>query len=127
MSSNPSVTGQGPFRGSTSLLSFTGFSIATSMHIGSNVNQVMGYVLCKGTVQWPNLNSNAETFADVLVYKAMSLWDLFPIGDEGNVVAFLKAQYPNASFVAQATENDEITLVFAKNIFSYFNSLQLPL
>lgn len=42
-------------------------------------NQVWGYVLVQGILQWPNLNTTAETFADVSIYKAMSLlrvaWD----------------------------------------------------
>ena len=88
-------------------------------------------ILCKGLTQWPSLNSNSETFADVLVYKAMSLWDIFPIGDVGtlmaSLMAFLKAQFPNAVFVTPSTENDEISLVFAKNIFSYFNAAQQSL
>ena len=127
MTSEPSVTGTGPFRGSSS---FAGFSIASARSIGGGSNstsQVAGYVLCKGLMQWPSLNTNAETFADVLVYKAMSLWDVFPIGDVGTLMAFLKAQYPNAAFVAPSTENDEISLVFAKNVFTYFNAAQQSL
>jgi hypothetical protein len=65
-------------------------------------------------MQWPQINSNAETFADVQVYKSMSLLDTFPIGDPEVLTRFLKAQNPNAPFV----NNDEISLVFAKNIAS---------
>ena len=71
-------------------------------------------------MQWPHLNTNAETFADVVVYKAMSLLDTFPIGDPEVLIAFLKKQYSAAPFVG----NEEICSVFARNIVSYFNSLQ---
>jgi hypothetical protein len=37
-------------------------------------NQIAGYVLA-GVMQYPNLNTNAETFQDVSVYKAMALLD----------------------------------------------------
>jgi hypothetical protein len=53
----------------------------------------------------------------------MSLLDAFPIGDPEVLISFLKAQYPNAPFVS----NDEINLVLARNIVSYFNSLQQAL
>ena len=75
-------------------------------------------MLVQGILQWPNLNTNAETFADVLIYKAMSLLDTFPIGDPEILMAFLTTQYPDAPFVTNA----EINLVFAQNIVSYFNS-----
>ena len=32
-------------------------------------------------MQWPNMNVAAQSFADVQVYKAMSVLDTFPIGD----------------------------------------------
>ena len=66
----------------------------------------------------------------MLIYKAMSLLDTFPIGDPEVLKAFLEAQYPGASFVPDPTlnpprpGNDEISLVFAKNIMSYFNAQQ---
>src|SRR4051812_4388012 len=41
----------------------------------AGVKQVQGYVLAQGILQWPHLNTNAESFADVLVYKALSLLD----------------------------------------------------
>ena len=85
--------------------------------------QVQGYVLVQGILQWPHLNTNAETFADVQVYKAMSLLDTFPIGDPEVLISWLAAQYPDAPFAT----NDEINLVFAHNIVTYFNSLQQAL
>jgi hypothetical protein len=91
--------------------------------IYTDQNQVRGYVLVQGILQWPNLNTNAETFADVLIYKAMSLLDTFPIGDPEVLISFLKAQYHDAPFVA----NDEIDTVFARNITSYFNAAQQAL
>jgi hypothetical protein len=120
MTSEPTVTGVGPFLSSDD---FTGFTIATSAHDGAGVKQVLGYVLCQGILQWPHLNTNAETFADVLVYKAMSLLDTFPIGDPEVLKAFLKAQFSAAPFI----DNEEICLVFARNIVSYFNALQQAL
>jgi hypothetical protein len=72
-------------------------------------------VLVQGVLQYPNLNTNAETFADVSVYKAMALLDTFPIGDPDTLIAFLMAEYPYAPFIG----NDEINLVFARNIASY--------
>jgi hypothetical protein len=122
MTSEPTVAGTGPFLSSSGATPYTGFTIAPSQHAGGS-NQVQGYVLVQGILQWPHLNTNAETFADVLVYKAMSLLDTFPIGDPEVLIAFLKTQYPGAPFVA----NDEINLVFARNIVSYFNSLQQTL
>jgi hypothetical protein len=121
MTSEPAVAGTGPFLISTGAAPYTGFSIASSQHDStSGVNQVKGYVLVQGIMQWPNLNTNAETFADVGIFKAMSLLDTFPIGDPVVLISFLKAQYAGAPLVA----NDEINLVFAKNIVSYFNTLQ---
>jgi hypothetical protein len=64
------------------------------------------------------------------------------IGDPDVLISFLKAQYAGAPFVANAPaagqsvspppdfptwDNDEITLVFAKNIVSYFNASQQAL
>jgi hypothetical protein len=120
MTSEPTVTGVGPFLNSTGATPYTGFTIATSQRAKGGSKQVQGYVLVQGILQYPNLSSNAETSADVLVYKSMSLLDTFPIGDPEVLVAFLEAQYPGAPFVA----NDEINLVLARNIVSYFNSAQ---
>lgn len=121
MTGNASVAGAGPFRSSGM---YAGFTIAAAMHDPkTGTKQVNGYVLVSGMMQYPNLNTAAETFADVQVYKSLSLLDTFPIGDPEILISFLQAQYPNAPFVA----NDEINLVFAKNITSYFNSIQLSL
>ena len=110
-----------PFLVSTGPGGYTGFTVAPMQHAHqTGANQVMGYVLVQGLLPYPNLNTNAETFADVLVYKSMALLDTFPIGDPETLMAFLKAQYPKAPFV----KNDEVNLVFARNIVSYFNSLQ---
>ena len=99
MTSEPTVTGVGPFLSSTGTTPYTGFTIASSQHAKGGSNQVQGYVLVQGILQWPNLNSNAETFADVLVYKAMSLLDTFPIGDPEVLISFLEAQYPGAFLI----------------------------
>jgi hypothetical protein len=123
MSSEAVFNGNGPFMSSTGATPFKGFTVADAQHDDNGTNQVMGYVLVKGLLQWPNLNTSAETFADVQVYKSMSLLDTFPIGDPEVLIEFLKGQYPNAPFVS----NDEINLVFAKNIVSYFNTLQQAL
>ncbi len=117
MTSEPTVTGVGPF------LSSGGFTIAPKQKTGAGVKQVRGYVLVQGILQWPHLNTNAETFADVQVYKSMSLLDTFPIGDPEVLIAFLKAQFSAAPFV----DNDEICLVFARNIVSFFNTIQQAL
>ena len=75
----------------------------------------------------------AESFADVQVYKAMSVLDTFPIGDPEVLIRFLRAQYPAAAFVGKtvdgttAPDNTEIELVFAKNITTYFNTIQQAL
>lgn len=123
MTSEATVSGSGPFLSSSGATPYTGFSIAPSQHSGSGQRQVQGYVLVQGVLQWPHLNTNAETFADVLIYKSMSLLDTFPIGDPEVLIAFMKKQYPGAPFVA----NDEINLVFARNIISYFNAAQQTL
>ena len=80
-------------------------------------------MLVQGIMQWPHLNTNAETFADVQVYKAMSVLDTFPIGDPEVLIAFLKAQYPERR---SSTTTRSIS-VFARNIVSYFNALQQAL
>jgi hypothetical protein len=120
MTSEPTVDGAGPFLSSTG---YTGLRIAPAAHTAAGAKQVQGYVLIQGILQWPHLNTNAETFADVQVYKAMSLLDTFPIGDPDVLIAFLKAQFSAAPFIG----NDEICLVFARNIVSYFNSSQQAL
>ena len=120
MTSEPTVEGTGPFLSSPG---YTGLRIAPAAHTAAGAKQVPGYVLVQGILQWPHLNTNAETFADVQVYKAMSLLDTFPIGDPDVLIAFLKAQFNAASFIG----NDEICLVFARNIVSYFNSSQQAL
>jgi hypothetical protein len=131
LTASESVKGAGPF-----LLSgaFGGFAIASVMHNQTTgKRQVQGYVLVEGTMQWPNLNVTAETFADVLVYKSLSVLDTFPIGDPEVLISFLKAQYPQASFVSKTVagtaipDNTEIELVFAKNIVTFFNTVQLSL
>ncbi len=123
MTSEPTVTGYGPFLSSTGASPYTGFTIASSQHAADGSNHVKGYVLVQGVLQWPNLNSNAETFADVQVYKSMSLLDTFPIGDPEVLTSFLEAQYPGAPF----TGNDDIDQVFARNVVSYFNASQQAL
>lgn len=123
MTAEPTVNNYGPFFSSTGGSGYTGLTIADAQHAGGGANQVQGYVLVQGVLQWPNLNTNAETFSDVLVYKAMSLLDTFPIGDPEVLMSFLARQYPSAPF----TGNDEISLVFARNVISYFNSVQLGL
>jgi hypothetical protein len=88
-------------------------------------NQVQGFVRIKGSLQWPHINSNAEIFSDVLIYKSVSLFDTFPIGDPTVLTNYLTAQYPSAPCVT--TPNAEITNVFMRNIISYFNSAQVAL
>jgi hypothetical protein len=123
MTSQASFANARPFLVSNGGSGYTGFTIAPSQHTKAGQNQVQGYVLAQGVLQYPNLNTNAETLSDVLVYKAMGLLDTFPIGDPETLMAFLEAQYSNAPFAG----NDEIKLVFARNITSYFNTLQQAL
>lgn len=123
MTAESSISGVTPFSSSSGSASYTGFTIATRQHTGKGSNQVQGYILIQGILQWPNLNTNAEVFSDVLIYKAMSLLDTFPIGDPDILMSFLTAQYPNAPFA----NNAEIKLVFAKNIVSFFNTAQQTL
>jgi hypothetical protein len=120
MTSEPTVAGVGPFLSSGG---YSGLRIAPAAHTDAGANQVRGYVLVQGILQWPHLNTNAESFADVQVYKSMSLLDTFPIGDPEVLIAFLKAQYSAAPLV----DNEEICLVFARNIVSFFNALQQAL
>ena len=123
MTSDANVTSAVPFFSSGL---FTGFSQpASHSDPSTNAKLVNGYVLAQTSLQWPNLNTNSETVADVLVYKAMSLLDTFPIGDIDVLINFLTAQYPEAEWVAN--ENDQIAMVFARNIISYFNSTQTAL
>jgi hypothetical protein len=131
MTASESVKGAGPFRKSAD---YAGFTIADAMHdTKTGARIVEGYVLVQGVMQWPNLNVAAETFADVQVYKSLSVLDTFPIGDPEVAISFLRAQYPGASFVGKTTDpdkrpdNNEIELVFAKNITTYFNTVQQAL
>jgi hypothetical protein len=127
MTANEAVKSAGPFLVSGD---FTGFTIAKANHDPtSGAKAVQGYVLVRGMMQWPSLNTAAESFADVQIYKSLSLLDTFPIGDPFTLIDFLKAQYPGAPFVGQPNlpENTEIELAFAKNITSYFNSVQQAL
>jgi hypothetical protein len=124
MTSDPTVAGSGPFLSSSGAgSSYTGFTIASAQHASSGENQVKGYVLIRGVLQWPSLNATAETFADLMIYKAMSLVDTFPIGDPEVLATFLMAQYPRSAL----TTNADITTVFARNIVSYFNATQQAL
>ncbi len=131
MTSSESVQSFGPFLNSGE---FTGFTIVDSMHDKTTgQRQVQGYVLVQGVMQWPNMNVAAESFADVQVYKALSVLDTFPIGDPEVLIRFLRTQYPEAAFVGKtvdgvtAPDNTEIELVFAKNITTYFNAVQQAL
>jgi hypothetical protein len=131
MTSSESVQSSGPFLNSDA---FTGFTIADTMHNkNTGVRQVEGYVLVQGVMQWPNLNVAAQNFADVQVYKSMSVLDTFCIGDPEVLIRFLRAQYPGAAFVGKtvggltAPDNTEIELVFAKNITTFFNTIQQAL
>ena len=114
------VNGNGIFRGGN-----TAFNVAESRLNDKGNNQVQGFVLIEGMLQYPHINSNAEIFSDLLVYKSMSLFDTFPIGDPTVLNEFLTAQYPGAPFVT--TPNPEITNVLVRNIISYFNSAQAAL
>jgi hypothetical protein len=121
----------GPFLNSGE---FTGFTIADTMHDKNTGKRLVeGYVLAQGVMQWPNLNVPAQSFADVQVYKALSVLDTFPIGDPEVLIRFLRTQYSAAAFVGKtvdgttAPDNTEIELVLAKNITTYFNTLQQAL
>ncbi len=131
MTDDVSLQSAGPFLNSDA---FAGFDVADTMHDqNTGKRQVQGYVLVQGVMQWPNLNVAAQSFADVQVYKAMSVLDTFAIGDPEVLIRFLRAQYPAAAFVGKKVDgltepdNTEIELVFAKNITTYFNSVQQAL
>jgi hypothetical protein len=132
LTASESLVAAGPFAGSTG---YTGFTVADRMHNKKGARQVQGYVLVQGVMQWPNLNVAAESFADLQVYKALSVLDTFPIGDPEVLIRFMKAQYPGASFVVKLKpdgtvripDNSEIELVFAKNITTFFNTQQQAL
>jgi hypothetical protein len=133
LTASESLAAASPFVGSAS---YTAFSIADAMHDKiTGVRKVQGYVLVQGMMQWPNLNVAAESFADLQVYKTLSVLGTFPIGDPEVLIRFMKAQYPGASFVEKTKpdgtvitpDNSEIELVFAKNITTYFNTQQQAL
>jgi hypothetical protein len=131
MTSSESVQSSGPFLNSGE---FTAFTIPDTMHDKTTGRRLVeGYVLAQGVMQWPNMNVPAQSFADVQVYKAMSVLDTFPIGDPEVLIRFLRAQYPAAVFVGKMVDgmtvpdNTEIELVFAKNITTYFNTVQQAL
>lgn len=130
LTASESLAAASPFVGSAG---YTAFSIADAMHDKTTgARKVQGYVLVQGVMQWPNLNVAAESFADLQVYKALSVLDTFPIGDPEVLIRFMKAQYPGASFVEKTKpdgtvitpDNSEIELVFAKNITTFFNTQQ---
>jgi len=131
MTSSESIQSFGPFLNSGE---FTGFTIADTMHDKNTGRRLVeGYMLARGVMQWPNMNVPAQSFADVQVYKSMSVLDTFPIGDPEVLIRFLRTQYPAAAFVGKPVDgmidpdNTEIELVFAKNITTYFNSAQQAL
>jgi hypothetical protein len=133
LTASESLLAAAPFVGSEE---YTAFTVADAMHDPTtHIRQVQGYVLVQGVMQWPNLNVAAESFADLQVYKALSVLDAFPIGDPEVLMRFMKAQYPGASFVVKmkpdgtvlTPDNSEIELVFAKNITTYFNTVQQAL
>lgn len=90
LSSQPSFAGQGPF---LVLSDFRGFAVADP-DPETGLPAIPGYLLVRGAVPYPNLNTNSETFADLQVYKTLSLLDTFPIGDPATLVRFLKTRYP---------------------------------
>ena len=111
--SSESLQSSGPFLSSGA---FTGFTIADTMHDKTTGRrQVEGYVLAQGVMQWPNLNVVAQSFADVQVYKAMSLLDTFPIGDPEVLIRFLRAQYPAAAFVGKTVDGTPVEVYTLKN------------
>ena len=130
MTSNYTVTGMAPFMISqpttvngTTVAGFSGFQVAYNQtSIGSG-----GYVLVQSAMQYPNLNTNTETFADMQLYRSGSLFDTFPLGDVEVLKQFLISEYPNAIWnqAGSSTGIDtDIQLVLAKNITSYFNQIQ---
>jgi hypothetical protein len=123
MSADQTFSGTAPFLTSSGASSYTGFTIADAQHDTSGTNQVEGYLVVKGLLQWPALNVKAESFADVSIYKAMSLLDTFPLGDPSVLEAFLNAAFPNSTVAG----NSEISEVFARNIVTYLNSTQQAL
>jgi hypothetical protein len=123
MSADQTFSGTAPFLTSSGAASYTGFAIANAQHGTLGNNQVQGYLVVKGLLQCPALNVNAESFADVSVYKAMSLLDTFPLGDPSVLEAFLNAAFPNSTVAG----NSEISEVFARNIVTYLNSTQQAL
>ena len=102
MTSEPTVAGAGPF------FSSSGRAIPALTSLPRSTRRwrtrCRDTCWCRASCSGRNLNTNAETFADVLVYKAMSLLDTFPIGDPEVLMAFLEAQYPGAPFVASPTK-----------------------
>ena len=70
MTSGPTVTGIGPFLSSGE---YTGFQYRDLSTCDGRRESSAGLRAGAGVLQYPNLNTNAETFADVLVYKALSL------------------------------------------------------
>jgi hypothetical protein len=134
MTASESLSAATPFVGSAE---YTAFTIADAMHnTTTGLRQVQGYVLAQGVMQWPNLNVAAESFADLQIYKALSVLDTFPIGDPEVLIRFMKAQYPGATFVIKmkpdgvtvlTPDNSEIEMVFAKNITTFFNTQQQAL
>jgi hypothetical protein len=53
------------------------FTIGLSQHAADGSKKVQGYVLVHGILQWPHLNTNAETFADVLIsYTAIKVYNM---------------------------------------------------
>lgn len=131
MTPSESLQSSVPFRNSDE---FTGLAIADAMHRKTMGKcQAKGHGLVRGVMPRHNLNVATRGFADVQVYKAMSVLDTFPIGDPDVLIRFPRAQYPGASVVGRkvdgtaAPDDTEIELVFAKNIATYFNTLQQTL
>jgi hypothetical protein len=123
MSALQAFSGSAPFLTTSGGGSYTGFTVALAQYDTSGNNQVRGYLIVKGLLQWPALNVNAESFADVSVYKAMSLLDTFPLGDPSTLEAFLNAEFPNSA----VAKDSQISEVFARNVTTYLNITQQAL
>ena len=118
MTATVGVTGQDPFmisEASTDPITgvttpgFSGFGIANSPAQVTGVSGVNGggYVICQTTLQYPQLNANTETIADISVYKSLSLFDLFSTGDEQILKNFTSALYQNAPFITGMSNSVE--------------------
>lgn len=119
MTSTDVVSGQGVFTSSGgSGTEYAGFVPAAEV---GDIKSSTTFVLMKVTMQYPNLNTQAQMSCDVDLYHENSLFDLFPRGDFGTLRAVLNSYNEG---LTQPLLSDDALVVFSKNIITLMHNSQ---